>query len=196
MRATPPTTREQVKAAGVLLRINARASGIASGAVFGLGLCFATLVLVWKGGGDVGQHLNRLSYVLPGYSVSYGGAVLGLIYGFFIGYGLGRLLAPKRAPSESNGGGVPIHVRLSPRSWGFTIGALLALSLFVVTNVLVWNGGENVGPLLGQLHLYFPGYSVDFAGSLIGCAYMLCLGWIAGRCVASIYNRAVVRAEA
>ena len=60
---------DSAKAASVLVRINARAWGIATGAVLGLGLCFATLVLVWKGGNDIGQNLGRLSNILPGYSV-------------------------------------------------------------------------------------------------------------------------------
>ncbi|MEO6709919.1 MAG: hypothetical protein ABI054_00970, partial [Planctomycetota bacterium] len=184
------------KAASVLVRINARAWGVATGAILGLGLCFATLILVWKGGSDIGQHLNRLSNVLPGYSVSYSGALLGLAYGFFIGYGLGRLLGPKRDLADTQQDGTVIHVRLSPRSWSFTLGALLALGLFLMTNVLSLRGGDDVGPLLGKLHIYFPGYSVDFIGSLIGCAYMLVLGWIVGQGVAFVYNRAVARAEA
>jgi hypothetical protein len=183
-------------ATSVLVRINARAWGVATGAVLGLGLCFATLVLVWKGGTEIGPNLGRLSNVLPGYSVSYGGAFLGLLYGFFIGYGLGRVLGPKRDLSEEEPDGTAIHVRLSPRSWSFTLGVLLALVLFLTTNILALRGGENVGPLLRRLDVYFPGYSVDFIGSLIGCAYMLALGWIIGQCVTIVYNRAVARAEA
>lgn len=196
MSDTQGITKEQLKAAGVLVRINARAWGVGMGAVFGLGLCFATLVLVWRGGSDMGQHLGRLSYVLPGYTVSYGGAFLGLVYGFFIGYALGRVLSPRRNVDEPSNDAGPIHVRLSERSWGFTIGILLALGLLLGTNVLALRGGSDVGSLLNHLHVYFPGYSVDFTGSLIGCAYMLALGWLAGRAVAFVYNRAVTRAEA
>ena len=199
--AEPVTSvSDSVKAASVLVRINARAWGVATGAVLGLGLCLATLILVWKGGSDIGAHLGRLSYVLPGYSVSYSGALLGLVYGFFIGYGLGRVLGPKRDVADAaRETGTPIHVRLSARSWGFTLGVLLALVLFLMTNVLSLRAPSSEGKpgeLLGQLHVYFPGYSVDFIGSLIGCAYMLALGWIVGQCVALVYNRAVMRAEA
>lgn len=199
------TIDEKVKAARLLVRINARAWGVAIGAVLGLGLCLATLILVWKGGDDVGQHLGRLAYVLPGYSVSYGGALLGLVYGFFVGYGLGRVFGPRRdlapdarasagntEPAERDG---PVHVRLSGGSWGFTIGALAALVLFAMTNVLFLRGGKDVGEMLGRLHIYLPGYSVDFTGSLIGCAYMLAIGWVVGQGIAFVYNRAVARAE-
>lgn len=199
------TIDEKVKAARLLVRINARAWGVAIGAVLGLGLCLATLILVWKGGDDVGQHLGRLSNFLPGYSVSYGGALLGLVYGFFVGYGLGRVFGPRRdlAPEARARDGAadlperdgPVHVRLSGGSWGFTIGALAALVLFAMTNVLFLRGGKDVGELLGRLHIYLPGYSVDFTGSLIGCAYMLAIGWVVGQGIAFVYNRAVARAE-
>ncbi|MBK8177891.1 MAG: hypothetical protein IPK67_03110 [Planctomycetes bacterium] len=192
-----PGIEDKVKAASVLLRINARAWGVATGAVFGLGLCLATLVLVWKGGSDMGQHLGRLRYVLPGYSVSYAGAALGLVYGFFIGYGLGRLLSPRRELSEEAAPDLgPIHVRLRGGAWGATLGVLLALALFVTTNVLALRGGEHPGVLLSELHVYFPGYRVDFAGSLIGAAYLLALGWLVGQTIAFVYNRSVARAEA
>ncbi|HUR27584.1 MAG TPA: hypothetical protein VM509_05310 [Planctomycetota bacterium] len=193
---------EKIRAASVLVRINARAWGVATGAVLGLGLFFATLILVWKGGTDVGANLGRLRNVLPFYTVSTGGAFLGLVYGFFIGYGLGRLFGPRRAVTPANGREASaenrseVHVRLSPRSWSFLLGGLSALLLFLTTNVLALRGGADVGPLLRRLDVYFPGYSVDFIGSLIGSAYMLALGWIVGQCVAFVYNRAVARAEA
>jgi hypothetical protein len=196
MPSTPTEEHDPRQAASVLVRINARAWGVAMGALLGVGLCLATLVLVWKGGSDIGQHLGRLSYVLPGYDVSYRGALLGLIYGFFAGYALGRLLGPKRDLADADGGEYHPHVRLSPRSWGFTLGVLLALALFLMTNVLYLRGGTDAGSLLSHLHVYFPGYSVDFPGSLIGCAYLLALGWIVGQTVALVYNRAVARAEA
>lgn len=189
-------TLDPRRAASLLVRINARAWGVATGALLGAGLCLATLILVWKGGSDVGQHLGRLSYVLPGYDVSYAGALLGMIYGFFIGYALGRVLGPRRDLADASAHDGPTHVRLSARSWGFTLGVLLALVLFLMTNVLFLRGGRDVGSLLGELHVYLPGYSVDFVGSLIGAAYMLALGWIVGQAVATIYNRAVGRAEA
>lgn len=195
MQSETPAAEREVKAASLLVRINARAWGVATGAVLGLGLFVATLVLVWKGGSSVGAHLGRLAWVLPGYSVSTGGAFLGLVYGFFIGYGLGRILGPRRGVSDSSTAGDTVHVRLSGRSWGVAIGGLLALSLFAMTNVLALRGGQDVGELLGRLHTYFPGYRVDFPGSLIGCAYMLALGWLVGRSIAFVYNRAVARAE-
>lgn len=75
-----------------LLRLNARAWGIAIGLLLGLGLFIATVVLVLRGGAEVGPHLSLLSVFLPGYRVSVAGAFIGFAYAFFIGYALGRLI--------------------------------------------------------------------------------------------------------
>lgn len=179
-----------------LERANARAWGIATGLVLGLGLCGATCWLVAKDGAQAGAHLGRLSQVLPGYSVSWGGGLIGLVYGFVIGYALGRLLAPRQPltaaerSSERNK-----HVRLNARTWSTTFGALLAIALGGTTAVLVARGGAEVGPLLGQLALYMPGFSVTWAGAALGAAWAFALGWLLGQVMALVYNASVARAE-
>jgi len=61
--------------------------------------------------------------------------------------------------------------------------------LFVATNFLILRGGETVGPHLGLLGVYLPGYSVSFVGSLIGFVYMFVIGYGMGRILGSVYNR-------
>ncbi len=75
-----------------LLRLNARAWGIAVGLVFGAGLFLATIVLLMRGGYAVGAHLNLLGKLLPGYRVTVGGAFIGFGYAFVIGYAIGRII--------------------------------------------------------------------------------------------------------
>ena len=75
-----------------LLKLNARAWGIAIGMLFGTGLFIATVLLVIKGGATVGPHLSLLGSYLPGYSVTWGGAFIGFVYLFVIGYAVGRLI--------------------------------------------------------------------------------------------------------
>ena len=75
-----------------VLHLNAQAWGISFGLLFGLGLFVATIVLVLKGGENVGAHLGLLSAYLPGYRVTTGGAFLGFVYLFVIGYAIGRLI--------------------------------------------------------------------------------------------------------
>jgi hypothetical protein len=87
------------------------------------------------------------------------------------------------------------HVRLNGGQWGLALGALFALLLFATTSALALRGGESVGPLLSNLGIYFPGYTVTFAGGLIGAAYVFALGYLLGRLVGTVYNRAVEFAE-
>ena len=75
-----------------LARLHARAWGVATGLLFGLGLFAATLILVLNSGPNMGQHLGLLSVFLPGYSVSVIGSFVGFAYAFVIGYGLGLLV--------------------------------------------------------------------------------------------------------
>lgn len=75
-----------------LLRLNARAWGIAVGLLAGGGLFLATAVLVMRGGPSVGQHLQLLSAFFPGYRVTWPGAFIGLVYGFVLGYAIGRVI--------------------------------------------------------------------------------------------------------
>jgi hypothetical protein len=85
------TTQQQTLHA-TILRLNARAWGIAMGLLFGLGLFIATNWLVLKGGPNVGQHLSLLGVYFPGYSVTFVGSVIGFVYAFVIGYALGRVI--------------------------------------------------------------------------------------------------------
>ncbi len=75
-----------------ILRLNGRAWGIALGLLLGGGLFLATIVLVIKGGQDVGQHLSLLSVFFPGSRVTVLGSLIGFVYAFVLGYALGRLV--------------------------------------------------------------------------------------------------------
>lgn len=73
-------------------RLNARAWGISVGLLMGGGLFVATNFLLLRGGPQVGQHLELLSVFFPGYSVSFVGSLVGFVYLFVIGYGIGRIV--------------------------------------------------------------------------------------------------------
>ena len=63
-----------------------------------------------------------------------------------------------------------------------------AAGLFVATAFLVIRGGDNVGQHLALLAQYYPGYSVTWAGSIVGLLYGAFTGGIIGWAIASIYN--------
>ena len=71
-------------------RVSARGWGLALGVLAALGLFTATLVLLIRGGPQVGPHLWLLSNYFPGYAVTWLGAFVGAAYAFIIGYVAGR----------------------------------------------------------------------------------------------------------
>lgn len=82
--------------------------------------------------------------------------------------------------------------RLNARAWGVATGLVLGLGLFLATNILLWTGapeGEPVGPTLGLLSYFLPGYTVSFPGSIIGFVYLFVIGYAVGRCVGVVYNK-------
>jgi hypothetical protein len=85
-------SRSDVAVHRTVQRLNGRAWGIALGLLFGLGLLIATNLLVIRGGPNVGAHLGLLSVYFPGYSVTFFGSLIGFVYAFVVGYGLGRII--------------------------------------------------------------------------------------------------------
>jgi hypothetical protein len=79
-------------------------------------------------------------------------------------------------------------LKINARAWGIAFGLLFAVGIFAATNVLVLKGGEVVGPHLGLLSVYLPGYRVTFLGSLIGFVYFFVFGYGFGRILGSVYN--------
>ncbi len=69
---------------------------MAIGVVGAMVLFLATAILVIKGappGMSVGPNLAALSTFLPGYEVSWFGAIVGAVYGFLVGAFAGFVLA-------------------------------------------------------------------------------------------------------
>ncbi|MFT7463708.1 MAG: hypothetical protein ACI9EF_002055 [Pseudohongiellaceae bacterium] len=79
-------------------------------------------------------------------------------------------------------------MRMDALVWAVTMGVMCALGLFVATNWLVIQGGEEVGKHLGLLAHYFVGYSVTFSGSLIGLAYAFVTAFAGTWVLVTVYN--------
>ena len=82
-------------------------------------------------------------------------------------------------------------VRLNEHGWGVAFALLAGLGLFAATLMLVLRGGQTVGPHLGLLGIYLPGYEVTMMGAGLGLVYGLLLGYAAGFLVGALYNRLV-----
>ena len=74
------------------IRMNMIVMAVAFGLLAGGILWLSTVILLLRGGYDVGLHLSLLSVFLPGYSVTWGGAWIGLAWGFFVGGLSGAIL--------------------------------------------------------------------------------------------------------
>lgn len=80
---------ERQMIAKAIARLRAGIMAIVCGLLAGSGLAVATAWLVLRGGPNVGQHLALLSNYLPGYSVTWSGALLGFFYGVLLGSVIG-----------------------------------------------------------------------------------------------------------
>ncbi len=65
------------------------AMGVATGTVAGGLLFLMTMALVIKGGYPIGPNLGLLGQFLFGYTVTFSGAFVGLLWGFGVGFLLG-----------------------------------------------------------------------------------------------------------
>ena len=74
-------------------RLDPVALGAGVGVVAGIVLAAMTAALLIRGGQDIGVHLMRLGYFLPGYTVSWPGVGIGFIDALALGFGFGALLA-------------------------------------------------------------------------------------------------------
>ncbi len=79
----------------IFARIDQIALGLAVGVFSGAGLFLATAVLLLKGGVQIGPTLQLLNNYIPGYSMTWPGALAGaaggLIVGFCAGWGVAFL---------------------------------------------------------------------------------------------------------
>lgn len=77
----------------MIIKLNAHVLGTTLGILFGFGLFAATLILVLKGGPNVGEHLQLLRNYFYGYKVTLAGSFIGGAYGFLSGYVAGCIIA-------------------------------------------------------------------------------------------------------
>jgi len=82
-------------------------------------------------------------------------------------------------------------VRLNANILAIVFGIIAGLGIFIATNFLILKGGDVVGPHLALLGNFFPFYRVTFLGSIIGFAYGLLTGYVAGFIIATVYNQVI-----
>jgi hypothetical protein len=85
----------------------------------------------------------------------------------------------------------PALVKLDRIALGVSLGITSGVLLFLATLLLVLKGGDVVGPNLGLLSQYFPGYRVTGAGSVLALGYGFVAGFLAGWTFALMRNALV-----
>ena len=93
MTGHPVTGEERALIEAAVARMRAGILAIVFAMLCGSGLFTATAWLLIKGGENVGATLGLLGNYLPGYTVTWPGAFLGLAYGSAIGGAMGWSLA-------------------------------------------------------------------------------------------------------
>jgi hypothetical protein len=83
------TAQERQVLRAAVARLRAGIVAVVFGMVCGVGLFVATAWLLLRGGVNVGATLNLLGHYFPGYSVTWGGAFVGLFYGLLFGVVVG-----------------------------------------------------------------------------------------------------------
>lgn len=88
----------------------------------------------------------------------------------------------------------PVIARLRASVMALAFGLFAGFGLFAATLWLVIRGGPErdgemvVGPHLGLLSNFYPGYQVSWGGAFVGFAYAAATGALVGYSVAWVYN--------
>ena len=83
--------------------------------------------------------------------------------------------------------------RLRALVMAVVFGLTSGVGLFLATAWLIVRGGANIGPTLGLLRHYLPGYSVTWPGAFLGFFYAAVIGGVVGWVIAFIYNKIAAR---
>lgn len=190
----------ELKLLNTTVRINTLIMAVALGLLSGAILWLSTVILLVRGGEHIGKHLSLLSVFFPGYSVTWAGAWIGLVWGFAFGGLSGAILYWSYARSlreriaahllapPANGIASQPTMLLSGNALGIGLGALLALQLLATTGWLVIRGTAPYSANAALLGQYLPGYTVSFGGSIVGAIELFAAAFVFSHILAAVYN--------
>ena len=206
--ASSPLSEKERQVLADAIALNTRIAAISTAVVGGVAVWLATAVLLWRGGYNIGKTLAILSTFFPGYSVTWGGAWIGLLWGGIFGAISGWIMYATYArtlrhrierqlgtPKGTESLRAPTFVMFG-NALGVGLGATTALLQFAMTNWLVLRGSAEQSTNAALLGAFIPGYTVSFIGSLIGLVEVFILTYLCAALVAFLYNRMARRRRA
>jgi len=198
-------------------RMDTVAMAAAVSLLFALALPGATAVLLLLGappGVPIGPNLSALGNILPGYSVTWLGSLIGAVWAGVIGAVAGFLIAtfwnfahiiftglsalsyPRQitpngtaSPKSASTDGhllLSAAVRLNVCISALGVGLGLGLLLFLGTNLTVALS-QRPGRYLNLLAVFMPGYSASVSGAWVGLLWGAIYGAISGGALAWLY---------
>jgi hypothetical protein len=182
------------------IRLNTLLLAAVFGAVSGLAMFVLTYLSLYRGLPQPGQYLNLLGVFLPGYSVSHGGAWIGLFWGALIGALLSAMFYRIYARSiasqvqdylrsgSSRDDLMDVTLRFDGNYLGLALGTIIAAGLFITTSWLVFRGTAEESMHAILLAQYLPGYSVSIPGGLLGAFELFCVVYVLCQLFSWIYN--------
>ncbi len=188
--------------------LNTKIAAVSAGVVFGLLVLLVTVFLRLRLGPDVESAANIPALFMPGYRVSYGGAWIGMVWGFIYGavsgaamYATyartlrGRITRQLGLPQGADSLRAPTFVIAGP-ALGLSLGLTAAVALIIATLSVNLNGNRDARLGIELLGQYLPGFSVGLVGSLLGAVEMFMLVFVAANLMAFIYNKLARRRRA
>lgn len=181
----------------------------------GLGVATAVLLLTATPGVPVGPNLSALGNILPGYSITWRGCIIGMAWAALIGAVLGFLLAtcwnfthivliglvallhkPEFSDQKDRRGKtssvdqklISSVVRFNVMISAFGAGLGLGLVLFLATFISM-AVSNHPGRYLNLLGVFMPGYSATAVGAWFGLLWGIVYGSISGGMIAWLYGR-------
>jgi len=85
-----------------------------------------------------------------------------------------------------------VFPRLDPLAFGLSVGAVAGITVFVMTLLILLQGGEAAGSNFGLLGQFFIGYSVSITGGFIGFIWAFLIGFISGSGTAFLRNTIIL----
>lgn len=179
-------------------RLNTRLAALTLGSVCAVLVFLITVVTLLIGTETGARYLMLWSVFLPGYDVSFVGALVGACWGMIWGavagaliyriYDAGWHLEREKQASDTSGPVSPPFVYLDGNALGLGLGIVAGLALFSATTWLVLRGTADASPHAMLLAWYLPGYSVSIAGGFVGGLGMGIGIYLLSRVAALVYN--------